>query len=216
MSSAVKLESVICQNGEEPDYTSVNGKVAFAKRLNVVRKILEGFRRQGDWSAIKTSIGAVRRVAGNRCCAVQLSTKIFPFSLSSSFYWSKGKSYTYETYFPFRALCLMFFVISFYVIYSFPLISFKLNDKQATHSSVRLHWTSPLSYFAFMDVTNLFLNNRYSLMEFHGLYDRYVSVSQHFVTLYWSLLLAFKIGLFEFTKDQLMDCCLIASYYRSA
>lgn len=107
MSSAVKLESVICQNGEEPDYTSVNGKVAFAKRLNVVRKILEGFRRQGDWSAIKTSIGAVRRVASNRCCAVQLSTRNLPFSPSSSFYWSRGRSYMKHT-FPFRALLLMF------------------------------------------------------------------------------------------------------------
>lgn len=89
MSSAVKLESVICQNDEDPNYTSVNGKVAFAKRLNVVRKILEGFRRQGDWSAIKTSIGAVRRVASSRFCAFQLSTKNLPFSLSSLFYWSK-------------------------------------------------------------------------------------------------------------------------------
>ncbi|XP_016577707.2 GDP-mannose transporter GONST2 isoform X4 [Capsicum annuum] len=66
MSDAVKLESILCQNGEEPDYTSVTGQVAFAKRLNVVRKILDGLRRQGEWSAIKTSIGAVRRVASNR------------------------------------------------------------------------------------------------------------------------------------------------------
>ncbi|KAJ8539958.1 hypothetical protein K7X08_026347 [Anisodus acutangulus] len=66
MSSAVKLESVICDSGEQPDYTSVNGQVESSKRLNVVRKILDGFRKQAEWSAIKTSIGAVRRVASGR------------------------------------------------------------------------------------------------------------------------------------------------------
>ncbi|KAJ8559485.1 hypothetical protein K7X08_003543 [Anisodus acutangulus] len=66
VSSAVKLESVICDSGEQPDYTSVNGQVESAKRLNVVRKLLDGFRRQGEWSAIKTSIGAVRRVVSDR------------------------------------------------------------------------------------------------------------------------------------------------------
>lgn len=106
MSSAVKLESVICQNGEEPDYTSVTEKVAFAKRFYVVRKILEGFRRQGDWSAIKTSIGAVRRVASNRCCAVQLSTRNLSFLFLLHFIGqdSTGRCYTYEAYFPLGAL----------------------------------------------------------------------------------------------------------------
>ncbi|OIT02269.1 PREDICTED: GDP-mannose transporter GONST2-like [Nicotiana attenuata] len=66
MSSAVKLESIICDDSEEPGHISVNGQVAFAKRLNVVHKLLDGFRRQGVWSAGKISIAAERRVASDR------------------------------------------------------------------------------------------------------------------------------------------------------
>lgn len=78
MSSAVKLESIICDDGEEPGHISVNGQVAFAKRLNVVHKILDGFRRKGVWSAGKISIAAERRAASDRCSAAQLSYQNSP------------------------------------------------------------------------------------------------------------------------------------------
>lgn len=38
MSTEVKLESIIYHDAKEPDYGSLNGKSAFAERLNVLHK----------------------------------------------------------------------------------------------------------------------------------------------------------------------------------
>lgn len=68
MSTDLKLDSVICHDGSEPEFSSLNEKV------NVVHKLLDGFLRQGKWSSNNISTPKERRtISDNRSVIYNIS-----------------------------------------------------------------------------------------------------------------------------------------------
>lgn len=66
MSGEFKLDGIICHDGEEAEFSSLNGKAAVGEKANVVNKLLDGFLQKGKWSSINMSTTAERRAIGDR------------------------------------------------------------------------------------------------------------------------------------------------------
>ncbi|KAK9279775.1 hypothetical protein L1049_013457 [Liquidambar formosana] len=66
MSSDFGLDAVISHDCEEPEPSSLNGKVTLGEKVNAVYKILDGFRKQGNRSIRNISTNAERRTTSDR------------------------------------------------------------------------------------------------------------------------------------------------------
>ncbi|CDP09170.1 unnamed protein product [Coffea canephora] len=84
MSSEIKLESIVCKNGEEPALNHLDGDGSFSHRKNEVHKIQDGFRSHGDWSVSDSPTTAERRAAashrffkGNRAALGEIVSLLF-------------------------------------------------------------------------------------------------------------------------------------------